>query len=287
MKNRKIFITGGKGMLASAIESYYTSAGHAVTAPTHADLDILDRSAVADIFESLCPDIVFHTAAMHVDACENDPQSAFKVNSWASGNIAAACDRSGAVLVYISSCGYFGDEKKYYSEYDPVVLKTVYARSKFQGEMLSREACKKTFLIRPGWLFGGSIEHKKNFVYQRYQEALQKPVVQSAADKFGCPTFVDDLVETMDRIIRGGQFGLYHVTNTGGCSRAEYVKKIIECCKLKTVVYPVDSSAFPRKANVPSCELLHNWNLAYAGIPPMPPWDDAVSRYIKTMLREC
>ncbi len=286
MKNMKIFITGGKGMLASAIESHYISAGHTVIAPTHSELDILNRAAVADVLDSSSPDIVFHTAAMHVDACENDPQSAFRVNSWAAGNLAAACDRAGAVLVYISSCGYFGDEKKYYSEYDPVVLKTVYARSKHQGEILSLQACRKTFAIRPGWLFGGSISHKKNFVYQRYCEALQKPVLQSAGDKAGCPTFVDDLVVKMDQIIGSGLYGVYHVTNSGGCSRAEYVRKIVASCRLKTEVEAVDSSAFPRKANVPACELLHNWNIAFAGIPPMPSWEDAIERYSRIMLKE-
>lgn len=283
---KKIFITGGKGMLATALEDFYCQKDDKVSAPTHLELDVLDNAKVKKAISSFKPNYVFHTAALHVDPCEENPELAFKLNAWASHNIARACRESNAQLIYISSCGYFGDEKKFYSEYDPVVLKTVYAKSKFAGEGLSLKECPQTFAIRPGWLFGGSISHKKNFVYQRYKEALKNPQLKSASDKFGCPTYTEDLVLKIDEIIQNGRFGLYHVTNTSGCSRYEYVKKIIECCGLKTEVVPIDSSEFPRKANIPSCELLYNWNLKFLGLEPMPSWEDAIERCAKKMLKE-
>jgi len=283
---KKIFITGGKGMLATAIEDYYNRKGDRVLAPVHAELDVLNTKQLKKLILSFKPHYVFHTAALHVDACEDNPELAFKLNSWASGNLARLCSDLNAVFIYVSSCGYFGDEIKYYSEYEPVVLKTVYSKSKYQGEVLTLRECKTTFAIRPGWLFGGSIQHKKNFVYQRYLEANDKTVVKSASDKFGCPTLVDDLVLKIDEIINTGHYGIYHLTNSGGCSRFEYVKKIIECCGLKTKVIPADSKEFPRKANVPSSELLYNWNLKYSGLSPLPAWDDAINRYVKIMFKE-
>jgi dTDP-4-dehydrorhamnose reductase len=283
---KKIFITGGKGMLATALEDFYCQKGCKVVAPTHAELDILDFIKVKKALSSFKPNYVFHTAALHVDPCEENPELAFKLNAWASKNLAQACRDAETQLIYISSCGYFGDEKRFYSEYDPVVLKTVYAKSKFAGETLSLKECPQAFAVRPGWLFGGSTGHKKNFVYQRYSEALKNPQIKSASDKFGCPTFVCDLVAKMDEIIKTGQFGLYHVTNGFGCSRYEYVKKIVECYGLKSEVIPIDSSGFPRKADVPSCELLHNWNLKFLGLKPMPSWEDAVERYAKIMLKK-
>ncbi len=152
--------------------------------------------------------------------------------------------------------------------------------------MLAVKNCADTYAIRPGWLFGGSIKHKKNFVYQRYLEAIKTPVLKSAGDKYGAPTLVDDLTSKIDEILNVGIPGLYHVTNSGGCSRAEYVKKIVHSCGLDTKVEAIDSSAFPRKANVPSCEMLHNWNLKYLGLKPMPAWEEAIERYSKTMLKE-
>jgi dTDP-4-dehydrorhamnose reductase len=282
----RIFITGGKGMLATAIETYYLNKGCRVLAPTHAELDIMDTVRLKKMVSCFKPRYVFHAAALHVDACENDPELAFRLNSWVTGNLARLCSELNYRLVYISSCGYFGDEIKYYSEYDPVVLKTVYAKSKFQGEVLALRECRATFAIRPGWLFGGNIGHKKNFVYQRYLDAKNNPMLSSASDKFGCPTLVDDLISKIDEIINAGSYGVYHVTNSGGCSRFEYVKKIIECFRLQTEVVPVDSRNFPRKADVPSSELLHNWNMNYIGIQPMPQWEDAIERYIGKIIKE-
>lgn len=282
----KIFITGGGGMLATELESFYARKGANVIAPTHQQLDITDWAVTSKAIADSHPHYVFHTAAMHVDACEDDPESAFKANAWATANLGRACTKLGARFIYISSCGFFGDEIRYYSEYEPVVLKTVYAHSKYQGEVLALKECSMTFAIRPGWLFGGSIKHKKNFVYQRYLEALKEPVIGSAGDKHGTPTYTADLVNKIDEILETDQPGLYHVTNGGGCTRAEYVRKIVESCGLETKVEPVDSSRFPRKANVPDCELLDNWNLKYLGLSVLLPWEEAIERFVRLMMQE-
>ena len=284
--NKKILITGGGGMLASQIESFYRKKGVNILAPTHFELDILDELEVRQAINSFKPDYVFHTAALHTNDCEDSPELAFKLNREASKNLAIICSENDATLIYISSCGYFGDEIKYYSEKDKVVLKTVYAQSKHQGETLAIKENRKTFAIRPGWLFGGSITHKKNFVYQRYKEVKSALVVKSAKDKYGCPTYTGDLVEKMDEIIKTDSFGVYHLTNSGGCNRVDYIRKIIESCKLSTKVEPVDSSHFPRKANVPYCELLDNAHLKQLGIKSLPTWEDAVERYTKLMLKQ-
>jgi len=282
---KKIFITGGKGMLASAIEAFYVQQGDSVFAPTHDELDVCDFPGLKDALQSFKPDLVFHTAAVHVDACESSPERAFQLNSWASKNIASLCAANDATLVSISTGGLFGDEIKYYTEYDPVKLKTTYAVSKYQGELLSLAECKKTYIIRPGWLFGGDTEQKKNFVFQRYLDAKKSTSIKSANDKFGSPTFVDDLAAKIDDIVQTEFPGTYHVSNAGGCSRYEYIKKIIECFKLKTEVIAVASSEFPRKANVPDCEMLNNLNMKFIGVEPLPAWEDAIERCVHTIKR--
>ena len=281
---KKVFITGGKGMFASAVEEFYVKEGSHVVAPTHKELDILKTHNLEKALIDFSPDIVFHTAAFHVEDCEINPDLAFKINSEATNNLAKICQKIKAVLVYISSCGYFGDEVKYYSENDPVVLKTVYARSKYEGERLALKECQKTFAIRPGWLFGGSTKHKKNFFYQRYLEAQKSKTIKSANDKFGCPTLVDDLIVKINEVLNTTKPGVYHLTNDGGCSRADYVRKIIESCGLNTEVIPVDSSNFPRKANVPNCELLENSNIKKLGLGLLPSWEDAIGRYANIVM---
>jgi len=277
-------ITGGKGMLATDLTKHLTLTGKWDVVPlSRQELDITDGTALKGAMASLSPDLVVHTAAMHVDPCEEDPTSGFLTNAWATRNIARACDSGHAALVYVSTCGLFGDRLAAYAEYDSVVLKTAYARSKHAGEEFARQFCGKHYIVRPGWLFGGHVEHPKNFVAKRCEEARSKSVVQSVYDKHGSPTSTADLAGAIEQLVQTDEYGTYHIANTGGCSRAAYVRRIIECFGLRTPVEEIDSSHFPRKADVPDCEVLQCMNTAFIGMSPLRPWQDAIADYVDTL----
>ena len=197
--------------------------------------------------------------------------------------MARACERRGAVVVQISTGGLFGDEVRAYDEYEPVSLRTAYARSKYAGEEYVRQFCERHFILRLGWLYGGGITHRKNFVVARYREALGKSVVKSACDKHGSPTCARDVATTIHNLFETDAYGLYHVANEGGCTRAEYVRAILSAFGLDTTVEDIDSSHFPRKANIPDCEMLTSFNLGYAGVPRLAPWNEALSRYVESI----
>ena len=276
----KVLITGSQGMLASDLARVWSAAGHQVTGMSHAELDITNADQVTSAMEQISPDLLVNTPGIGVDTCELEPEKGFQIHTWAGATVARECEKTGASLVYISTCGVFGDEVKNYSEYDPVVLKTQYARSKYLGEQAAMAACPRTFVIRPGWLFGGSPEHQRNFVYQRYLEAKKSPVLRSANDKFGSPTATAELAEKIMSLVATEVYGLYHITNSGRASRYDYVKAIVDAFGLSTTVEPVDSSAYPRPAPVPDCESLDNVNLRFLGLSPMSSWQEAVQRYV-------
>ncbi len=253
---------------------------------SHKELDITDPARVAEALQSLNPGVVIHTAALHVDPCEENPSDAFRVNAWATRTLARACQQQNATLVYISTCGLFGDEIKACTEYDPVTLKTVYAHSKYEGEIFVRQFCERHLIIRPGWLFGGSIHHEKNFVIKRYQEALQTSVMRSVYDKHGSPTCTSDLAMGIAQLLETQEYGTYHLANQGSASRAAYVRHIIECFGLSTPVEEVDSSHYPRKADVPDCEILDGLNIRFLGLDALPPWEDAIARYVRKIKPE-
>ena len=128
---RKILITGINGMLSSDLSKYSEISGLDVIGYTHNQLDITNPIQVRDIIQSIQPDIVVNTPGIGVDECENEPENGYRLHSWASGVVASACAQVDATLIYISTCGLFGDQIKLYSEYDPVELKTKYSYSKF------------------------------------------------------------------------------------------------------------------------------------------------------------
>jgi len=273
-------------MLATDLAAIAGARGFDVTALPHARLDVADATAVRAAFEELRPDAVVQAAGVNVDACETDPLAARRVHAWGAACLARECERVGATFVILSTCGLFGDEVRFYSEYDRVVLKTEYARSKRAGEEAALALCGRVFVIRPGWLFGGLPTHARNFVVRRWEEARRQSVVQSAADKFGSPTSTWDLATRVLDLLQTQAYGVYHVTNSGGASRYEYVRCIVEAFGLRTPVEPVDSSRYPRPAPVPDCEMLENMNTSFLGLPPLPPWQEAIHRYVSELRRD-
>ena len=270
-------------MLATDLASVAGVADYEVTGLSRAELDVTQAGQVRDALEQLRPDVVVNTPGIAVDTCEERPEEGYRLHTWAARVVARQCQRIGATCVYISTCGLFGDEVRSYSEYDPVQLKTKYARSKYLGEHASSQACERTFIIRPGWLYGGTPAHRRNFVYQRFLDAQKQPVLRSASDKFGSPTFTADLAAKILEIVETEQYGVFHVTNQGIASRYEYVKCIVEAFGLSTTVEPVDSSAFTRPAPVPDCEALENMNLKFAGLTLLESWQEAIYRYVRSI----
>lgn len=283
---KKVLITGSQGMLATDMAKVWTGLGYQATGLSHAQLDVTSANQVSEALEQTRPDIVVYTPGLGVDTCEQEPEKGYRLHTWAPAQMARQCHSLGATFVYISTCGLFGDEVRFYSEYEPVQLKTQYARSKFLGEQAATQACRRTFVIRPGWLFGGTPSHQRNFVYQRFLEARRESVVRSAGDKFGSPTSTEELAAKILEIVDTAEYGVYHVTNTGRASRYEYVKCIVESFGLDTTVEPVESSSFPRAASVPDCELLENLNLKFLGLEPLQPWQEAIERYVTTLKKQ-
>lgn len=287
MARRNVLITGGSGMLATDVAAHLSgnSSYHVITVP-HARLDVTRSEEVEAAITAHHPVVVINTAALHVEDCEGEPEKAFAINAWGVRNLARACDHHGAILVHISTGGLFGNEVRAYHEYDAVALQTVYARSKYAGEEYIPRFCERYFILRLGWLYGGSVSQRKNFVVARYLEAIKKPLVQSAGDKHGSPTYTRDVAHSVRLLLDSEQYGLYHIANQGGCSRAEYVRAIVHSFDLNSRVEEVDSSHFPRKAQVPDCEILTSFNLGYAGLPLLPPWQEALARYIHSIRDE-
>ncbi len=101
------------------------------------------------------PDVVVHCAAYtKVDACEEEPARAFEVNGQAVAHVARAADHAGAALLHVSTDYVFsGDADQPYGEDDPTDPKSVYGKSKLEGEGHALTA-ERALVVRSSWLFG-------------------------------------------------------------------------------------------------------------------------------------
>ncbi len=275
----RIVITGHNGQLGRQLQVAF--AGHELLA---LDLpsDDITQPGTAGCIADFRPDLVVHAAAYtDVDGCERDPDLAFRVNAWGTQNVALGAQRSGAALMYVSTNEVFnGQRREPYCEWDRVEPMSVYARSKAAGEEIARSLAPRYYVVRVAWLFGpGGV----NFVTKILAAAAKNGRLQVAADEFGKPTYSPDAAQAMARLAETGHYGIYHLTNSGFCSRFEFAAAILrEAGQDNIPVAPILSADWPRPSAPPLHAILANQAAANLGIT-LRPWQEPVAEYIRLL----
>lgn len=250
-------------------------------------LDIKDSNEVRKTMLDFCPDIVFHLAAeTDVDKCEMNPKHAYETNVLGTENIVRSSIEADAICVYVSTMGVFDGKKDApYNEFDEPNPINVYSRTKLEGEIIARRLLTKYYIVRAGWMIGGGRKDKK-FVAKILDLIEKDKPISAVTDKYGSPTFTKDMAKCMLELIKTNQYGLYHITNKGYCSRYDIAVKIVEFIDKNIVVNAVTSDAFPLPAPRIRSESSESLKLCSLNIAPLRPWEDALKEYIMELLNE-
>lgn len=280
----RTLITGAGGQLGRDLQ--LALAKHDVTACSHADLDVADAHATAVIIEAARPEVVLHAAALTDTArCEREPDAAFIANALGARNVALACGRAGAAMVYVSTNEVFdGERSEGYLEFDEPRPVNAYGRSKLAGERLVQALLPQHYIVRTAWLYG---EGGNNFVAKALSRAERDDIV-GVVDEVATPTWTRDLAQALARLIETRIYGLYHLTNAGEASRYEWTREVLRLAgKSHVTVRAVTTSQFraslppdalvPRK---PPRTVLRNLAGAQLGIE-LRPWRDALAEYFR------
>ncbi|MDO8613480.1 MAG: dTDP-4-dehydrorhamnose reductase [Dehalococcoidia bacterium] len=274
----RILITGGRGQLGSSLEDALSQ--HQVSALGHEELDITDSEAVARALDKLRPELVIHAAAWTDTAgCESDPERAMLINGEGARHVAEACARAGAAMVYISSNEVFdGTGREPYREDDAPNPINAYGRSKLAGERHVRSALERHYIVRTAWLYGAG---RVSFPEKVLQMAAKTDQLKGVADEIASPTWTVDLATGIAALIRGSPFGIYHLTNSGHCSRLEWAQEVLRLRGLSDVpVEPATQEEFGVPYRKPVFSALSLEKARRLGIE-MPPWRDALERYLR------
>jgi dTDP-4-dehydrorhamnose reductase len=278
----KVMLIGAGGQLATELVKMLPKES---TIPlTHADIDIADSRSVKTALEQHGPEVVINTAAFHrVDDCETQFELAFQVNAFAVRGLAQACRQSGAALVHFSTNYVFAGEKaEPYVESDRPGPLSVYGASKLAGEYFLSSTLKKHFLVRTCGLYGsaGSRSKAGNFVETMLRLARQRKPLRVIEDQVVTPTSTADLARKISQLIETEAYGLYHITNHGSCSWFEFARTIFELGGIEADLKPTTSELFNAPAQRPAYSVLRNLRLELLGLDDMPPWKDALKRYL-------
>jgi len=290
--HKRYLVTGCKGQLGYDVVRELNKRGiYDILALDVDDMDITDREFVRKTIMEYKPEYVIHCAAYtQVDKAEENPELARKINYNGTKNIADACEEVDAKLVYISTDYVFDgtiDKDKCYYPGDKPNPKSVYGKTKLEGEKAALRN-PKTFIIRTAWVFG---INGNNFVKTILGLSEKYKEVKVVKDQIGSPTYTVDLARTICDIINTDKYGVYHYTNKGFCSWAEFAQYILK--DTNTEVIPVTTEEYnkPKKeeakakgitlhiADRPMVSKLDKCKIYNAGISFIPEWHNAVDRY--------
>ncbi len=290
----KVLITGCSGMLGRALAEQLVDR-YAVTGMdvrrnqkwNFIEADITQRDETIEKIVNQKPDIVIHAAAYtDVDGCEENPEKAYSVNAQGTETIALACRKACALVCYIITDFVFdGEKKSAYVESDKPNPINIYGKSKLDGEQFIQSILKRFVIVRSSWLFG---EGGKNFVDAILEKANNEEELKVVDDQIGSPTYTLDLARAIKTLLTAYNLqlkadicGIYHITNSGSCSRYEFAKEILRLKAMeKVTLNPATSEEVTQPAGRPKMSLLQNQRYQQDTGEKLRPWQEGLKEYL-------
>ena len=287
-KDSKILVTGVNGQLGYDCVRELTSRGYTnIKGIDIADLDITDREAVISYITTYSPDVVMHNAAWtQVDKAEQMPDKVYEVNALGPKYIAEACKIVNAKMIYISTDYVFeGTGEVPYEVDSPKKGLSVYGSTKAKGEDFVTSILDKYFIVRISWVFG---INGNNFVKTMLKLAnMGKTELNVVCDQIGSVTYTADLAKLLCDMIESCKYGIYHATNEGYISWAEFATEIFKQANKNVTVNFVTTEEYkrlvPAQADRPLNSRMSKKSLNDAGFNLLPDWKDALCRYLKEL----
>lgn len=278
----RVLVTGTGGQLGYDVMKVLRARKIDAVGADLAEFDITNQAATEKFIKDCKPDVVIHCSAYTaVDRAEDEAEVCYKVNVKGTENIAAACQKVSAKMVYISTDYVFpGVGEKYYEPEDATEPINVYGQTKLGGELAVKNVLNQYFIVRISWVFG---KNGNNFIKTMLRIGRERKEVRVVSDQIGSPTYTADLAVLLCDMIETENYGVYHATNEGICSWAEFTEEIFRQAKIDAKVVPISSEEFPTKAKRPMNSRLSKEKLANVGFKGLPSWKNALGRYLKEL----
>ena len=277
-----ILITGSNGQLGNemrVLSSQYPR--HQYFFTDVAELDITDAQAVRNFVSQQAIDLIVNCAAYtNVDKAEEDEAIAMKINAEAVGILGA----QGVKVIHVSTDYVFsGDEHLPCKETDSVAPRTVYGRTKYEGEKMLLASCPEAVILRTAWLYSS---FGNNLVKTMIRLGKEKRELGVVFDQIGTPTYAADLARAIFAVIESPVWhpGVYHFTNEGVCSWYDFTLAIHELAGITEChVRPILSEEYQYKTPRPHYSVLDKSKFKKTFNIEIPHWQDGLKRCVRLL----
>ncbi len=249
------------------------------------ELDITNFSDICNFVEIHKPDFIINCAAYTaVDKAEDDSEICAKINTLAVENLANAAKIANAKVIHVSTdYVYGGDATMPYIESDTTNPKSVYGKTKLEGEIaLANILPEQSITIRTSWLYSS---FGRNFVKTMISLGKERESLNVVCDQRGTPTFARDLANAIMSIVNSNKFepGIYNYSNEGECSWHEFACEIFKIADIDCMVNAITTDQYPTKAQRPAYSVLDKSKIKKVYGLEIPEWRESLKECIKLL----
>jgi dTDP-4-dehydrorhamnose reductase len=279
LKNKKILIAGAQGQLGQEFQVILRQRNIPFIAPEEGCLDISKFDQAREYLERARVDIVINCAAYNdVDSAQDNKDLVYLINTEAVQNLAEICRDLNLFFVHFSSDYVFdGTQETPYAEDDPPNPLNAYGLSKLDGERRVQAILENYLIFRLSWVFGNG---QQNFLYKLNEWLRDKDELKITDDEISVPTYTEDVVDIVLLAIEKNVKGLYHLTNSGQCSRFELAQYYVKQMGLIKRLIPVSLDEFPARARRPKNSRMSNEKICKLLNTKIPTWQSGIDRQI-------
>ncbi|MBF0705364.1 dTDP-4-dehydrorhamnose reductase [Alkalihalobacillus hwajinpoensis] len=270
---KKIMVLGAGGQVGKEFVRVLRTLPYEVFFYTRNELDITQYDSVLKKCKEVMPNIIVNCAAYtNVDQAEWEQELVFEVNENAVKRLAEVTREINAELVHISTNYVFdGESRVPYTEDDLPNPVNIYGRSKLAGENAIKKTLEAHYIIRTSWVYGCAGD---NYFVNLLEAAKIQETIGIVDVQVSSPTYTEDLVYTVVKLMETKKFGTYHMTNSGSCSRYEFASAVLELAgKEKKLERIIPDQLMAKR---PAYSVLNHEQLRRAGMAPRR-WKEALS----------
>lgn len=278
----KILLTGVNGQVGWELRRTLATLGE-VIAPTRAQLDLTDITALREFIHTTRPDVIVNPAAhTAVDKAESEPDLAHAINTVAPTVMAEAAAKLGAAMVHYSTDYVFdGSKTSAYVETDTPNPLGVYGKTKLAGEQAIIASGIPHIILRTSWVYG---LRGGNFLLTMQRLFRERDTLNVVNDQYGAPTWSRMIAEASAQILAQRPFldhnGIYHLTSAGNISWYDFAQAILARTELadgkQVSINPIPASQYPTPAARPVNSVLSGDKVQQTFGIIMPDWEVAL-----------
>jgi dTDP-4-dehydrorhamnose reductase len=240
-----VLLTGASGYLGHEVASVLQARGIATSNLGRGDgFDLMDTFELGPRFEAFLHEretrdkrgrrpLLVHVAAMaRPDACQKEPDIAFRVNAEATGALSSVLRRRDGRVVYVSTDLVFDGEHAPYDERSEAWPLSIYGKSKLAGERMVLTA-EHALVVRLPLLYGPSADGQRGPSDPLLATLRAAQSVKLFTDEWRTPLHVRQAAERLvDLAMDARAEGVRHLPGPERLTRFELGTRLAEAAGL-------------------------------------------------------